>query len=166
MDTNQWAPVLPWAHFTGCMRCLKLVRGSFCFRCSPWCLSGHSSGPGNALITAMTTCPGWQGPAWGYCCPGKAAAPLRAWADGLWPVDDTPRITPGWRRYFSKQLARPMLQQVHLESSVAVHKDMLEYLTACVNHPPSASILFSTHICLQHWRQPFFQKKPRENNFL
>lgn len=76
------------------------------------------------------------------------------------------RITPGWRRYISKYLPRPMLQQVHLEASVAVHEAMLEHLTARVNHPPSAFILFATCMCVKHWRQPFFQKKPWENNFL
>lgn len=160
---------MPWAHLPGCMWCLVLVRGSFCFRCSPWCLSGCAAGPGNALITATTTCPGWRGPPQGYC-----AAVLGGGLELPWELEPvgcdrwmTPqRITPGWRRYFSKQLARPMLQQVYLEASVAMHEDMLEYLTACVHHPSSASILFSTCICLKHWRQPFFQEKPWENNFL
>lgn len=94
MDTNQQAPVVPWAHLPGCMWCLALVRGSFCFRCSPWCLSGCAAGPGNALITATTTCPGWRGPPQGYCAAvlgGGPATPLGAWASGLWPVDDTPK---------------------------------------------------------------------------
>lgn len=152
MDTNQQAPVLPWARLPGCMWCLELVRGSFCFRCSPWCLSGRSAGPGNAPITATTTRPGWRGPAQGYCAAvlGRLQLPWELEPMGCDLRMTSQRITPGWRRYFSKQLARAMLQQVHLEASVAVHEDMLEYLTACVHHPPSASILFSTCIYLEH----------------
>ena len=38
-----------------------------------------------------------------------------------------------WRRYTLKQVAvdKSMLQQVHLEASVAVHEVMLEHLKAC-----------------------------------
>lgn len=106
MDTDQQALVLPRARLPGCMRCL--VRNGFCFQCSPWCLSGCSAGPGNALITAMTTCPGWRGASTGLLRSWGGWNSNGTWVHGLWPVDDT-----------SKDNSR--LEKVHLKVSGQAH---------------------------------------------